>query len=100
MKSTNVISSISYSKGGIVSKIIFKGDKNQVTLFSMAAGTDISEHTSTKEGYVYVLEGKGIFNLEGKDIVMKAGEMIYLTKNAKHSLKAEKDTSYLLFLTQ
>ena len=100
MTNMNIIDSISYSKGGIVSKIIFKGDKNQVTLFCMAAGTDISEHTSTKEGYLYVLEGKGIFNLEGKGIPMKAGAIIHITKNAKHSLKAEKDTSYLLFLTQ
>ena len=96
----NVINSISYSKGGIVSKIIFKGEKNHVTLFCMAAGTDISEHTSTKECYLYVLEGKGIFNLSGKDITMKAGEIIHITKNMKHSLKAEKNTSYLLVLTE
>ena len=100
MANANVIDLISYSKGGIVSKIIFKGGKNQVTLFCMAAGTDISEHTSTKEGYLYVLEGQGTFNLSGKDIQMKAGVIINITKNAKHSLKAEKNTSYLLFLTE
>ncbi len=100
MANMNVIDSISYSKGGIVSKIIFKGEKNQITLFSMAAGTDISKHTSTKEGYLYVLEGKGVFNLAGKDIAMKAGAIIHITKNMKHSLKAEKNTSYLLVLTE
>ena len=100
MANMNVTNSILYSKGGIVSKIIFWGEKNQVTLFSMAAGTDISEHTSTKEGYLYVLGGKGIFNLAGKDIPMKPGEIIHITKNMKHSLKAEKNTSYLLFLTE
>jgi nitric oxide dioxygenase len=57
-----------YAKDGITSKVLFKGEKNQATLFSMAAGTDIDEHTSTREGYVYVIEGDGVFNLEGEAI--------------------------------
>ncbi len=64
----------------------------------MGTGTDISEHTSTKQGYVYVIEGKGSFNLEGTDIIMEPGTIINLTKNAKHSLVAEENTSFLLIL--
>ncbi|MAG45718.1 MAG: cupin [Nanoarchaeota archaeon] len=99
MTNKNVLNLIDYSEGGILSKILFKTNKTQVTLFSMAAGTDISEHTSSKEGYVYVLEGKGIFNLEGKEIPMESGRIINMEKDAKHSLNAEKDTSFLLILT-
>ena len=89
-----------YAAGGITSKVLFKGEKNQTTLFSMAAGTDIDEHTSTKEGYVYVIEGDGTFNLEGKDIAMKPGVLIQMEKNAVHSLKAKENTSFLLFLSE
>ncbi|MEK6982979.1 MAG: hypothetical protein AABX33_00265 [Nanoarchaeota archaeon] len=32
----------------------------------MAQGTQMSEHTSTKEGFVYVVEGKGFLLLKAK----------------------------------
>jgi len=88
---------MNYSEGGIVSKVILKGKQN-VTLFCMAKGTEMTEHTSTKEGFVYVLEGKGVFNLEGKDLVMESGVCIFMEKHAKHSLKAEENTAFLLSL--
>jgi len=69
-----------------------------VSLFCMAKGTDISEHTSTKQGFVHVLEGKGIFNLEGKDIIMEEGVFIFMKEDAVHSLKAEENTTFLLTL--
>lgn len=91
-------SSIDYSEGGVLSKVIAKMGQGQVTLFCMAAGTNISEHTSTKEGFVYVVEGKGVFNLEGEEIEMLPKVLISMKAEAKHSLKAEENTSFLLFL--
>jgi len=90
---------IEYPEKGILSKVIEKNDKLNVTLFSMAKGTDISEHTSTKQGFVYVIEGDGVFNLEGKDIAMSAGVFIYMKENAAHSLRANESTSFMLVLS-
>ncbi len=90
---------ITYSKGGILSKELIRTNKNNVTLFCMAEGTELTEHTSTKEGIVFVLEGEGEFVLEGEKIEMLPAVMIYLKKNAVHSLKAGKNTSFLLALT-
>lgn len=89
---------ISYSKGGITSKVIRKSKTIDVTLFCMAKGTEISEHTSTKKGIVFVLEGKGTFNLEGEKIQMFPGIIIFMEKNAVHSLKADENTSFVLLL--
>lgn len=89
---------IEYSKEGILSKSIHKDNKSDVTLFCMSKGTKISEHTSTRMGFIHVLEGEGIFNLEGKSIKMKRGIFIIMNKNAKHSLNADKDLSFLLTL--
>jgi|SRR3989344_638864 len=94
----NIKQMIEYPKQGILSKEIAKTSKQDVTLFCMAKGTDMGEHTSTKQGFVYVLEGKGIFNLEGKEIEMKPGVFIFMNKNAKHSLSAQENTSFLLAL--
>ena len=89
---------IEYSQKGILSKEIVKDGKLNTTLFCMAEGTEMTEHTSTKEGFVYVIEGNGIFNLEGEEIIMSVGVFIRLEKNAVHSLKAKENTSFLLVL--
>ena len=89
---------IEYSEQGILSKDILKNNKLNVSLFCMAKGTEISEHSSTNQGFVYVVEGKGIFNLEGEDIEMKPSVLIFMEESAVHSLKADENTAFLLFL--
>ncbi|MFA6268563.1 MAG: cupin domain-containing protein [archaeon] len=89
---------IEYPKSGILSKVLIKAENNEVTLFCMAHGSEMSEHTSTKAGYVNVLEGEGVFNLKGKKIKMTKGTLIYMEKNSVHSLKAKTNTSFLLTL--
>ncbi len=88
---------VEYPSQGILSKQIFD-EILDVTLFCMAKNSSISEHTSTKQGFVYVIEGKGIFNIENKEIKMVPGKIIYIDENAKHSLKVGKNTSFLLVL--
>ena len=95
----NLRKMISYSPGGITSKVLVKTQSMNVTLFCMAAGTELSEHTSTKEGLVYVLEGKGTFTLEGKEIRMLPDVLIHMNAGAVHSLEVREDTSFLLVLT-
>ena len=97
---TNVKELIDYSKKGIVSKTIEKTDKADTTLFCMAAGTELDEHTSTKQGVVYVIEGLGEFIIEGKKIKMEPGCIIFMNANFVHSLKSEENTSFLLILTK
>jgi len=94
----NILELIEYSQGGIVSKEVYKTDKNNVTLMCMSAGSEMSEHTSTREGIIYVLEGDGVFTLEGEEISMKAGTSILMKENAIHSLKAIENTSFILVL--
>jgi len=95
----NVKSLIEYPKSGILSKEIIRTDKLNITLFCMAKGTGLSEHTSTKEGIVFVLEGKGIFTLKKEKIQMLPNILIHLKKNVIHSLKAEENTSFILSLS-
>lgn len=89
---------IEYPKQGIISKPIISNSKNDVTLFCMAGGSSMGEHTSTKSGFIYVLEGNGIFNLKGKKIKMLPGTFIFMKENDIHSLSAKLNTSFLLSL--
>tara|TARA_Y100000310_G_C20686953_1_gene819642 strand:- start:233 stop:532 length:300 start_codon:yes stop_codon:yes gene_type:complete len=94
----NLKEMIEYPAEGILSKEIVKQDGLDVGLFCMAAGTEMSDHTSVKKGYVHVLEGKGIFTLEGKEIVMESGMFIFMEAGAVHGLKSEEDTAFILTL--
>ncbi len=91
---------INYSEGGIMSKVIEKDNVGDVTLFCMSKSTNISTHTSTKAGYVYIVEGDGIFKLEDEELPMKPGVLIFMSANAKHSLSAKENTTFILILNK
>ncbi|MEK6979549.1 MAG: cupin domain-containing protein [Candidatus Micrarchaeota archaeon] len=95
----NIYGSISYSKGGITSKELVRSPSLDVTLFCMAKGTALSEHTSTKEAVILVLEGKGTFKLGAKRVAMAPGVFIHMKSNQVHALKVSENTSFLLYLT-
>lgn len=87
-----------FPKEGIFSKVLVKTDISNHTLLCLAKGTDMSEHTSTREAAVTVLKGKGTFILRRKKIKMKPGVFIFMPKNAPHSLSADEDLAILLSL--
>lgn len=94
----NIKEMIEYPREGILSKEIIKNDKVDIGLFCMAAGTEMGDHTSVRAAFVHVVEGKGVFNLEGKDIEMRPGVMISMDADAVHRLKAIENTAFILGL--
>ena len=94
----NIKEMIEYPTSGILSKDILKNKEFDSTLFMMAKDAKLSEHTSTREGIVHILEGSGLFILEGKEIDMIPGIFIHMKKNAIHALKAAKNTTFVLIL--
>jgi len=87
-----------FPKEGIFSKVLVKTNISNHTLLCLAKGTDMSEHTSTREAAVTVLKGTGTFILRHKKIKMKPGVFIFMPKNAPHSLSADEDLAILLSL--
>ncbi len=94
----NIKEMIEYPREGILSKEISKDDKLDLGLFCMAKGTVMGDHTSTKDAFVQVVEGDGVFNLEGEDIEMKEGVVIMMKADAVHSLRAKENTAFILGL--
>ena len=88
-----------FPKEGIFSTVLAKSDSYNYTLMCLAGGTDIDTHTSTKNGVVQVLRGKGVFTLFDKKIRMEPGVFIFMPKDAPHALKADEDLAILLCLT-
>lgn len=94
----NLIAMMEFPREGVFSKVLVKGAMSNHTLMCMAGGTDISEHTSTREGVVTVLKGTGTFVLNGEKIRLEPGVFIYMPKDAPHSLSADEDLGFLLSL--
>jgi quercetin dioxygenase-like cupin family protein len=80
-----------FPREGVFSKVLVKSNISNHTLMCLAKGSDISEHTSTREAAVTFLKGKGTFILNGKKIRMEPGVFIFMPKNAPHSLSASED---------
>lgn len=87
-----------FPKEGIFSKVLVKTNISNHMLLCLAKGTDMSEHTSTREAAVTVLKGKGTFVLRGRKIKMRPGVFIFMPKDAPHSLSADEDLAILLSL--
>lgn len=96
---TQLNDKIEYAETGILSKVLLKLPTCQYTLFCLAAGTDIAEHTSTRDAVVQVLEGEGILTLQGQGIQLKAGVFVFMPANAPHALQAETNLTFLLTLS-
>ena len=88
-----------FPREGVFSKVLVKGNTSNHTLMCLAKGTDISEHTSTREAAVTVLKGKSVFVLNKKSIKRKRGAFIFRPKAAPHSLRAEENLAILLSLS-
>lgn len=91
---------IEYPSAGVLSKVLLQDKNCQYTLFCLAADTEISEHTSTRNATVQAIAGKGILTLEGKEIVLEPGVFVYMPANAPHALKAEENLAFLLTLSE
>ncbi|MCK5215918.1 MAG: cupin domain-containing protein [Candidatus Omnitrophica bacterium] len=94
----NLNEQMQFPAEGIFSKVLYKTESYHYTLMCLAGGTDIDTHTSSKNGCVQVLKGKGTFVLNEQEIAMEPGVFIYMPAGAPHSLKAEEDTAFLLCL--
>ncbi|OUL37832.1 cupin [Nostoc sp. T09] len=97
---TQLREQIEYPHSGVLSKALLKDQVCQYTLFCLAANTEISEHTSTRNATINVVEGKGLLTLSGKNIVLEPGVLVFLPANAPHALQAEDNLTFLLILSE
>jgi nitric oxide dioxygenase len=91
---------IEYPTSGILSKVLLKDNNSQYTLFCLAKGTEIEEHTSTRNAVVTVIEGQGILTLNAEEIVLNPGVFVFMPANAPHALQAKENLSFLLTLSE
>ena len=90
------LETLQYQEGGIVSRILLKGETGSVTLFAFDEGQELSEHSAPFDALVHVLEGEAEITVGGVAHLLHSGEMILLPGNIPHALKAPKQFKMVL----
>ena len=78
---------------------VFKTNGMRIVLIALHEDAILKEHTADGIISVQVLEGEVIFSAVGQSVVIKQGQMIALHKGLPHSVKAVKESAFLLTLT-
>ncbi len=92
---TQLHDQIEYSSKGIQRKILVKDEKRQALLVCLIAGTQIPEHTGSHDGFFTVIEGRGIFTLDGQEVSLEPGVFINLPANTPHAISASENLTML-----
>ncbi len=87
---------VAYAEGSVVSKIIIRNEKGNITLFAFDKGEFLSEHTAPFDAIAQVLDGKGEVIIDGKTFELNVGESIIMPANVRHSVMAVEKFKMLL----
>ena len=79
---------VNYQDGAVVSRVVLKREKGNITIFAFDEGQGLSEHTSPFDALVQATEGEAEITVSGKPIALKAGEVVLLPAEQPHAVKA------------
>lgn len=75
-----------------ISRKVINGEKATVAQVFLAKGAVVPTHQHESEQIVYILEGALQFQIEGKEITVRAGEVLHIPSYVPHSAVALEDT--------
>ena len=68
------------------------GEKSMLARLRLLKGCIVPLHSHESEQITYILEGALKFSLQGKDIIVRAGEILVIPSNVPHKAVALEDT--------
>jgi quercetin dioxygenase-like cupin family protein len=83
---------------GIHSQTLARGDGVEVVLFSLAAGEELSEHTSARPAIVHVLRGSGQLTVAGDEHELASGAWLRMPERTTHAIVAQSPLTFALYL--
>jgi len=91
---------VAIQPGSVVSKVIYRDDALNVTVFGLDAGEGLSEHQASQAAVVQVLSGRLRFIVDGEDLDLRPGSWLHMSPGTPHALEAMEPTVMLLTLVQ
>lgn len=84
-----------YTKPGVTRKSLVKDDQVQFSLICLTAGTQMPEHSASRNVSITVIEGQGVLTLEGREISLQPGVFVYMPAKTPHALRALENLAFL-----
>src|ERR1700744_2133453 len=76
----------------LISRKIVHGEKAMVAQVFLKKGAVVPEHHHESEQITYILEGALKFELEGREVVVRKGEVLHIPSYVPHRAVALEDT--------
>ncbi len=92
----NLAQRVKMLPGQVGSKTLAQNKAVSVTLFAFDKGEEIGAHDSEGDAMVTVLEGKGLFTVDGKEHYVGAGEVLVMPAKKPHAVYAPEPFKMLL----
>ena len=92
----NLIETIKYAEGAIVSKTITKRAEGTVTLFAFDKEQGLSEHTTPFDAQVHILDGIATISIDKKPYVLHKDDISIMPANVPHALEATEQFKMML----
>lgn len=75
-----------------ITRKFIHGDKAMVAELNLKKGAVVPEHKHENEQISWILQGELVFEIQGKEIHVKAGEVLVIPSNVPHKATAVQDT--------
>lgn len=92
----NLVDQVQVLPGQVVSKTLVQNEAVSMTIFAFSAGEEISTHESGGDAMVQVLDGRGIFTVDGKEFILGPGDSLVMPAGLPHAIRGEEDFKWLL----
>jgi quercetin dioxygenase-like cupin family protein len=94
----DVLGAVEVRAGSIVSKVVFRDETLNVTVFGIGAGEGLTEHTASRAAIIEVLSGRIDLTVDGEAYEAGAGFWLRMAEGTPHALVAKEPTVMLLTL--
>lgn len=89
---------VAVQPGAVVSRVIHRDERLNVTVFGFDAGEGLTEHQASQAAVVQILVGRLAFTADGDEFDAGPGSWLHMSPGTKHSLVAREPTVMLLTL--
>jgi quercetin dioxygenase-like cupin family protein len=94
----DVVAEVDVQPGAVVSKVIHRDGRLDVTVFAFDAGQELTEHRAARAAVVQVVTGRLRFTADGQEFDAGPGFWLHMPPDTPHSLVASEPTIMLLML--
>jgi quercetin dioxygenase-like cupin family protein len=92
----DLLTEVELPKSGILSRVLHKDDRLNVTLFAFSAGHELSTHSAPTPAVMYFLQGEADVQLGDDTVPVHAGSFIHMTPMLPHAVSPKTDVVMLL----